>query len=404
VSAHVTFDFVANDNTVDSQARTVTITVHGVNDAPAITSNGAGDAATIAIAENTQYVTTVTSTDFDTSATSSYSIAGGADATKFHIDAATGALSFVSAPNFEAPTDSGANNVYDVIVQVSDGELIDTQALAIGVTDVAENRAPTDIKLAMNLVDGNSLPGAGALLGTASAADPDAGDTFSYALLAGSSSGFAINATTGALSTLTGLAQNSTYTLDIEARDAANASYHEVFNIITGTSQGGGATGNDTLPIGGGTSAVLAGEDVLYGSGGNDMMFGGAGNDTIFGQNGNDTLYGGAGNDVLSGGNQSDIFKFLVSDGGGVDTVIGLSTTGNLDVLDVSDLLIGYSSPNASQFLRLQQSSDGSGTTLQVDRDGGGLLYSFEDVVFLQGQVGLTLSTLLGNGVIDPTV
>jgi hypothetical protein len=32
------------------------------------------------------------------------------------IEATTGALSFVTAPDFELPTDSGANNVYDVIV------------------------------------------------------------------------------------------------------------------------------------------------------------------------------------------------------------------------------------------------------------------------------------------------
>ena len=46
---------------------------------------------------------------------------GGADAALFTIDASTGALTFVAAPNFEAPTDAGGNNVYDVTVQVSDG-------------------------------------------------------------------------------------------------------------------------------------------------------------------------------------------------------------------------------------------------------------------------------------------
>ena len=32
-------------------------------------------------------------------------------------------LTFVAAPDFEVPTDVGGNNVYDVIVQVSDGSL-----------------------------------------------------------------------------------------------------------------------------------------------------------------------------------------------------------------------------------------------------------------------------------------
>ena len=50
-----------------------------------------------------------------------------------------GALSFITAPNFEAPTDAGGNNVYDVIVQASDGHGgIDTQAIAVGVQNVVE--------------------------------------------------------------------------------------------------------------------------------------------------------------------------------------------------------------------------------------------------------------------------
>ena len=47
--------------------------------------------------------------------------AGGADAAKFTIDAATGALIFVAAPDFEAPTDAGGDNVYDVVVSATDG-------------------------------------------------------------------------------------------------------------------------------------------------------------------------------------------------------------------------------------------------------------------------------------------
>ena len=85
-------------------------------------------------------MTTVTASDPDAGATLTYSISGGADAAKFSIDAETGALSFIAAPNFEAPTDAGANNVYDVIVQVSDGTLTDTQSIAVTVTN--RNEAP----------------------------------------------------------------------------------------------------------------------------------------------------------------------------------------------------------------------------------------------------------------------
>ena len=91
------------------------------------------------VAENTTAVTTVTATDADAGSTLTYCIIGGADAAKFTINASTGALTFVSAPDSESPTDAGGNNVYDVTVQVSDGTLTDTQAIAVTVTNVNDN-------------------------------------------------------------------------------------------------------------------------------------------------------------------------------------------------------------------------------------------------------------------------
>ena len=50
----------------------------------------------------------------------------------------TGALAFAAAPDFETPNDAGGNNVYDVTVQVSDGNGgSDTQAIAVTVTNVS---------------------------------------------------------------------------------------------------------------------------------------------------------------------------------------------------------------------------------------------------------------------------
>ena len=93
------------------------------------------------MAENTTAVMTVTATDADLPAqTLSYSITGGADAAQFTIDASTGALSFLAAPDYENPTDADANNVYDVTVQVSDGAGgTDTQAIGVTVTPVNDN-------------------------------------------------------------------------------------------------------------------------------------------------------------------------------------------------------------------------------------------------------------------------
>ncbi|MHC8370872.1 VCBS domain-containing protein [Pseudomonas sp. MDT1-85] len=124
----------------DGTATAVTVTINGSNDSPTITSNGGGTTASVSMAENTTVVTTVAATDADLPAqTLSYSIVGGADAAKFSIVSGSGALSFVSAPNFEAPTDSGTNNIYDVIVRASDGTLFDDQALAVSVTGVNDN-------------------------------------------------------------------------------------------------------------------------------------------------------------------------------------------------------------------------------------------------------------------------
>jgi hypothetical protein len=91
------------------------------------------------VAENQTAVTTVTATDANTTDTLTYSITGGADAAKFAINASTGVLTFVAAPDYEAPTDVGADNVYDVQVTVSDGQGgTDVQDIAVTVTDVAE--------------------------------------------------------------------------------------------------------------------------------------------------------------------------------------------------------------------------------------------------------------------------
>jgi hypothetical protein len=105
---------------------------------PTITSNGGGDNASLSIPENTTSVTTVTATDSDSAATLIYSIVGGADAGQFTINGSSGALSFVTAPNFEVPTDSDHNNSYIVTVHASDGGGFDNQTITVNVTNVSE--------------------------------------------------------------------------------------------------------------------------------------------------------------------------------------------------------------------------------------------------------------------------
>src|SRR5207244_1670587 len=132
-----------------STADTVfTISVLPVNDnSPIITSNGGGATASVNVAENSTAVTTVIATDADLPAqTLTFSIVGGADAAFFSLNPNTGVLTFNTAPDAETPADAAGNNVYEVVVQASDGTLTDTQAISVTVTNV--NEAPV-----------NSVPG-----------------------------------------------------------------------------------------------------------------------------------------------------------------------------------------------------------------------------------------------------
>ncbi len=138
---------IGSEDYYDFQVDHIEVRVHytvSTNNAPVITSNGGGATANINVAENTAKVADVTATDADISDTLTYSISGGADSSQFTINSSTGELSFVSAPNFESPTDVGGNNVYDVQVQVDDGNGgVDTQDIAVTVTDANDAPAGT---------------------------------------------------------------------------------------------------------------------------------------------------------------------------------------------------------------------------------------------------------------------
>ncbi len=132
-----TLRIMSNDPINPSVAVPVTLTLTAGNSAPVINSDGGGATASKNVVENTTAVTTVTATDVDLD-TLTYSISGGADAALFSINASTGVLTFISAPDFENPADVGSNNTYEVIVQVSDGSLTDTQTITVTVTNINE--------------------------------------------------------------------------------------------------------------------------------------------------------------------------------------------------------------------------------------------------------------------------
>lgn len=107
-----------------------------------ITSNGGGASASISIAENTTFVTTVSATDYETG-TISYALSG-VDVGLFSIGAASGVVEFLSAPDFELPADSDLDNVYLITATATSSKGgVDTQNLIITVTDATE--APVSV-------------------------------------------------------------------------------------------------------------------------------------------------------------------------------------------------------------------------------------------------------------------
>jgi Ca2+-binding RTX toxin-like protein len=142
-----------------------------------------------------------------------------------------------------------------------------------------------------------------------------------------------------------------------------------------------------------GTGNALA--NSLTGNSGANVLSGGDGNDVLSGSGGNDTLDGGAGTDSMTGGSGADIFAFMTASYGTNDTVTDFST-GAGDVLDIRDILIGYSG-SVTDWVRI--TDDSGNSKVEVDRDGTGGTYGWSQIATLTGVTGLTdEATLVSNG------
>jgi VCBS repeat-containing protein len=126
---------------------------------------------------------------------------------------------------------------------------------------------------------------------------------------------------------------------------------------------------------------------------------GGPGNDMLLGSPNADHLTGGLGADLLIGLDGSDIFDYnsladrTDSTGQRIDTIADFTPGAGGDILDLSDLLIGYVQEvsNAANFVQLQQfqtPNGPSGTQVAVNEDG--LSFDFVPMVTLQDVVGLS--------------
>lgn len=130
-----------SENLCTTQSITVTVTDATENGAPVITNFSSNPTANTTYQENASTVIeNYEATDPDSETENGggllWSISGGADQAALTIDPATGDLTFNVPPDFELPTDVGADNTYEVEVTVTDAAgLTDVQLLTITIID-----------------------------------------------------------------------------------------------------------------------------------------------------------------------------------------------------------------------------------------------------------------------------
>ena len=161
----ITVEVTAEDGT---GMETYTITLDDDNTPPTIDSGSAA----VPVQENTtaaMVIAAYAASDVDTGDTLTWSLTGD-DAGKFDFTKNPNnhsyQLKFKVSPNFEAPTDTGMNNVYNVTVNVNDGSVTTTRDVAITVGNADD---PGTVTISGDLEGGSEV--------TASLSDPDGNPT-----------------------------------------------------------------------------------------------------------------------------------------------------------------------------------------------------------------------------------
>ena len=108
------------------------------NNPPSFTAVG-----TIAVAENTTAIGTITANDADNDALT-YSVTGP-DASLISVVPSSGFLSFNNAPDYENPMDAGMDNDYEITLVASDGSATGSVDIVVSITNVADETASATI-------------------------------------------------------------------------------------------------------------------------------------------------------------------------------------------------------------------------------------------------------------------
>jgi Ca2+-binding RTX toxin-like protein len=208
-----------------SASRAFTIAVGEANEAPAIL--GLSGSAVSEGATGGTVVGAVSATDPNLGDTLTYALIDDADG-RFAIDPDTGVITVTDSAelNHEKAAQHG------IEVEVTDaGGLSVTQAFTVDVADI--NEAPGTLTLDANEVSEGA--GEGAVVGTVTAADPDAGDVLTYALTDDAGSRFAIDAETGVITVVDGAPLDheaaAQHSIEVEVTDSGGLSAAERFTI-----------------------------------------------------------------------------------------------------------------------------------------------------------------------------
>ena len=220
----------------NSTDQAVTITVTNENDEVPVFASGA--TATASVPENTEaavYTPTVTDADGDPL---TFSLSG-TDAALFNIDEQTGAVTFIDAPDYEAPGDDGGDNAYNIVITASDGTNSTDQDVTITVTDEeVEFTSGATASVAENAA-------VGTVVYTAEATTDTDGDPLTFSLSGTDAALFNIDEQTGAVTFIDApdyeAPGDNTYNIVITASDGTNSTDQDV--TITVTNE------NDEVPV-----------------------------------------------------------------------------------------------------------------------------------------------------------
>jgi hypothetical protein len=202
-----------------------TITVNNANETP----TGISLSAT-SIAENNTVgalVGTLSTTDPDAGNTFTYSLVSGTGSTNNASFSISGSnLNAGIAFDFEAKTS------YSIRVRTTDqGSLTFEKVFTITVTNV--NEAPTALSISATSIAENNVVGAN--IGNFTTTDPDASNTFTYALVSGTdstdNSSFTINGSTLKAGIVFDFDTKSSYTIRVRSTDQGSLTFDKIFTI-----------------------------------------------------------------------------------------------------------------------------------------------------------------------------